>query len=58
MYQRDDDKPETSQHRLDVYENQTAPLVEYYRGHGILKAVDGDRPVDEVYADVKEMLGL
>ena len=58
MYQRDDDKPETIQHRLDVYENQTAPLVEYYRGHGILKAVDGDRPVDEVYADVKEMLGL
>ena len=58
MYQRDDDKPETIQNRLDVYESQTAPLVEYYRGHGILKAVDGDRPVDEVYADVKEMLGL
>lgn len=58
MYQRDDDKPETIQHRLDVYENQTAPLVEYYRGHGILKSVDGDRPVDDVYADVKEMLGL
>ena len=58
MYQRDDDKPEAIQNRLDVYESQTAPLVEYYRGHGILKAVDGDRPVDEVYADVKEMLGL
>lgn len=58
MYQRDDDKPETIQHRLDVYESQTAPLVEYYRGHGILKSVNGDRPVDEVYADVKEMLGL
>ncbi len=58
MYQRDDDKPETIQHRLDVYESQTAPLVEYYRGHSILKEVDGDRPVDEVYADVKVLLGL
>ena len=58
MYQRDDDKPETIQNRLDVYQTQTAPLVEYYRGHGILKSVDGDRPVDDVYADVKVMLGL
>ena len=58
MYQRDDDKPETIQHRLDVYQSQTAPLVDYYRGHGILKSVDGDRPVYEVYADVKKVLGL
>ena len=56
MYQRDDDKPETIQKRLDVYQTQTAPLVEYYRGHSILKEVDGDRPVDEVYADVKALL--
>ena len=56
MYQRDDDKPETIQNRLDVYESQTAPLIEYYRGHGIIKEVDGDRPVDEVYADVKALL--
>lgn len=58
MYQRDDDKPETIQKRLDVYENQTAPLVEYYRGKELLKVVDGDRSVDEVYADVKELLAL
>ncbi len=58
MYQRDDDKPETIQHRLDVYETQTAPLVEYYKGHSILREVDGDRPVDEVYADVKALLDL
>ena len=45
-------------YQLDVYENQTAPLVEYYRGKELLKSVDGDRPVDEVYADVKELLGL
>ena len=58
MYQRDDDKPETIQKRLDTYESQTAPLIDYYKGHGILRVVDGDRPVDEVYADVKETLGL
>ena len=58
MYQRDDDKPETIQHRLDVYQNQTAPLVEYYKGHSILREVDGDRPVDAVFADVKTLLEL
>lgn len=58
MYQRDDDKPETIQNRLDVYEKSTSPLVEYYRGQGLLKAVDGARSIDEVYADVKEALGL
>ncbi len=56
MYQRDDDKPETIKRRLDIYESQTSPLIEYYRGHGILKEVDGDRPVDAVYNDVKEIL--
>ena len=58
MYRRDDDKPETIQNRLNVYESQTAPLVEYYKGKGLLKAVDGDRPVDDVYTDVKELLAL
>ena len=58
MYQRDDDKPETIQQRLDVYKQQTAPLVEYYRGHGILVVIDGDRAADEVYADVKKNLDL
>lgn len=58
MYQRDDDKPETIQNRLDVYASQTAPLVDYYKGHGLLKSVDGDRDVDAVYADVKVLLGL
>ena len=58
MYQRDDDKPETIKRRLETYESKTAPLIEYYRGHGILKEVDGDRPVDVVYAEVKASLGL
>lgn len=58
MYQRDDDKPETIKNRLDVYEKNTSPLVEYYRGQGILKVVDGNRDIDLVYTDVKADLGL
>ena len=58
MYQRDDDKPETISKRLDTYQNQTQPLIDYYEGHGILKSVDGNRAVDEVYVDVKKVLGV
>ena len=58
MYQRDDDKPETIQRRLDVYKTQTAPLIEYYKGHGLLKTVNGEQAVDDVYKDMKEQLGL
>lgn len=58
MYQRDDDKPETIKNRLDVYEKSTSPLVDYYRGQGLLKSVNGDQPRETVYADVKEALGL
>lgn len=58
MCQRDDDNEATVRNRLDVYEKSTSPLIDYYKGKALLKAVDGDRPVDEVYADVKELLGL
>lgn len=53
MYQRDDDTAETVQNRLNVYEKSTAPLINYYAGAGVLVEIDGNRPVDEVYADVK-----
>ena len=58
MYQRDDDKPETINNRLDVYEKSTSPLVDYYRGQGLLKSVNGDQARETVYGDVKEALGL
>lgn len=53
MYQRDDDKPETVRNRLSVYEQSTAPLIDYYRGSDLLIEVDGDRPVDDVFNDIK-----
>ena len=58
MYQRDDDNETTVRNRLDVYAKSTSPLIDYYKGKGLLKSVDGDRPVDTVYADVKAVLGL
>ncbi len=56
LYLRDDDNEETVQARLDVYKNQTEPLIAYYSALGKLATVDGDRPVDDVYKDVKEVL--
>lgn len=58
MYQRDDDKPGTIANRLDVYEKNTSPLVEYYRGQGRLTVVDGVGSVADVYVRAKEALNL
>ena len=49
---RSDDTPETLAHRLGVYYKNTAPLIEYYRGQGKLKSVDGMAPVEAVTAEI------
>ncbi|GMR11104.1 MAG: adenylate kinase [Anaerolineae bacterium] len=56
LYQRDDDKPETVRHRLKVYEEQTAPLVEYYRERGGLVSVNGDQPIEAVTEEILSSL--
>ena len=48
LIHRDDDKPETISKRLQVYHDQTAPLIGYYTGNGKLKTVDGDNRPEEV----------
>ncbi|HEY9388966.1 MAG TPA: adenylate kinase [Mycobacteriales bacterium] len=48
LFQRDDDRPETIRHRLEVYTAQTAPLVSYYAEKGILVGIDATGPVDDV----------
>jgi len=48
LYQRDDDREETVQNRLVVYEKKTAPLIAYYEERGKLFVVDGDAAIDEV----------
>ena len=54
---RDDDKPETVKKRLDVYHDQTQPLIDYYNGKGILKSVDGTQPMEKVFGDITAILG-
>jgi adenylate kinase len=48
LFQRDDDQAETIRHRLDVYYEQTAPLIGYYAERGILVGIDAMGPVDDV----------
>lgn len=58
MYQRSDDNEQTVRNRLEVYERSTAPLIDYYRGSDLLVTVDGDRDVELVYNDIKQLLLL
>lgn len=54
---RDDDQPETVKKRLDVYHEQTQPLIDYYTKQGILKSVDGTQPMGDVFAAIVSVLG-
>ena len=57
IVQRDDDKPETVQKRLQVYHDQTQPLIDFYNNKGILKSVDGTKDLDAVFDSIKAILG-
>ncbi len=57
LLQREDDREETIRKRLAVYREQTAPLVAYYRGRGLLREVDGRGDIDDVFARVCRLLG-
>lgn len=52
LIQRDDDKAETVEKRLEVNIEQTKPLLDFYAAKGVLVTVDGDRDIDEVFADI------
>lgn len=58
MYQRDDDNEATVRNRLDVFETQTAPLIDYYKGKNLLVSVDGQRDPEVIMAEVVERLGI
>jgi adenylate kinase len=53
---RTDDTPEAIRTRLRLYHEQTEPLVEYYRARGILVGIDGDRSVEEIFAEIQQAL--
>jgi adenylate kinase len=56
LIQREDDKPETVQKRLDVYHEETEPLVKWYGDRGLLRRFDGTRTPDEVHDRIRATL--
>jgi len=52
LYQRSDDNEEAVANRLDVYEAQTQPLIDYYKEKGLLKNINGDQEIGKVLADI------
>jgi len=52
LYQRSDDTAETVNKRLDVYEAQTQPLLDYYGKQGIVRDINGDQPINKVLEDI------
>lgn len=57
LYQRADDSADVVQNRLQVYREQTAPLVQLYAGQGLLTEIDGERTREEVFQDLEEVMG-
>ncbi|HLO26692.1 MAG TPA: adenylate kinase [Geobacteraceae bacterium] len=56
LYQRDDDREETMRKRLDVYENQTAPLIAYYAQESLLRSIQGIGSIEEIQRSVLQVL--
>ena len=57
-YQRDDDREETVRQRLLVYEEQTAPLIRFYDGRGLLRRIPGTGEIAEIFARMVKSLGV
>ncbi len=57
LYQRDDDTEATVRNRLEVYREQTEPLIAYYDRAGVVARVDGAQAPDAVYEDIRAALG-
>ena len=58
LLQRDDDNEESITKRIEVYEEQTEPMVDFYRSNGLLHTIDGEGSVDDVYGRLKKLLEL
>ncbi len=56
LYQRDDDKEETVKARMQVYEKQTAPLIDYYTAKDLVIDVDGGKPLNEVFEQISKVI--
>lgn len=56
LIQRDDDTEETVKKRIEVYNNQTSPLIDYYKAQNLLLSVDGVQSIEKVFEDIKHGL--
>jgi adenylate kinase len=52
VIQRKDDQRETAEKRIQVYEQETAPLIHYYQKKNLLVTIDGEQPIDQVSASI------
>ena len=57
LMQRKDDNAETAKNRIDVYNEQTAPLIGYYAGSGVLKTFNGEMQIDELFNEIVDTIG-
>lgn len=57
FYQREDDKPETVKNRLAVNIKSSAPILDFYKNKNLLHTIDGNREIDTVFSEVKEIIG-
>lgn len=57
LFQRDDDKPEVITKRIKVYMKETAPLIKYYFNKGLLRNIETDKPLKDIFSDVRGVLG-
>ena len=56
LFQRPDDTSDAIQNRLNVYDKQTAPLIDYYQKKGLLKDIDGTKDIDVVFAEIDQLV--
>ncbi len=57
LYQREDDKEETIRNRLNVYNQQTAPLIDYYQKKELLRTIEGVGKIEDIFRKIEEVLG-
>jgi adenylate kinase len=58
LFHRDDDKADAINKRLDIYHNETEPLLEHYKEKNILITINGDQPIGKVFEDIKEAIEM
>lgn len=57
LYQREDDSEETVKNRLDVNKKQLQPMLDFYRERGYLHTINGNRDIDAVFTDIRDLIG-